>query len=291
MEEWLAALRRDAAGEDVSARAGAAGADSQAWRGRAAARDPDDSGPGGADRRQAGPGADLRGGLRRTVPTAIDRGGARRTRCGQVHEALCDGYTDVVDADLSKYFDTIPHAELMQSRGPPRRWTGTMLRLLKMWLKMPVEERDERGGRRMSGGKAEHAGHAARAASSRPLLANIYMNRFLRFWRERGTRPAVPGAGHQLCRRLRDPRAARGRGAGVDAVGDDAPGADAQRAQDVPPNAPRRVVRLPGLHVRARSLSADGPDVSWPPSRPKKSVQRLKASCARSSDRGTGALG
>src|ERR1700747_369201 len=31
-----------------------------------------------------------------------------------VHRALCDGYTEVVDADLSKYFDTIPHQELLQ---------------------------------------------------------------------------------------------------------------------------------------------------------------------------------
>jgi RNA-directed DNA polymerase len=53
-----------------------------------------------------------------------------------VHEALCNGYTDVVDADLSKYFDTIPHQELLQSvarRVVDRR----VLHLLKMWLKTP----------------------------------------------------------------------------------------------------------------------------------------------------------
>ena len=37
------------------------------------------------------------------------------------HRLLCRGYTDVVDADLSKYFDTIPHADLLQIGGPPHR--------------------------------------------------------------------------------------------------------------------------------------------------------------------------
>lgn len=68
-----------------------------------------------------------------------------------VHRALCDGHTDVVDADLSKYSDTIPHQELLQSVA--RRVVDRhVLHLLKMWLKTPVEERDERGGRRMTGG-------------------------------------------------------------------------------------------------------------------------------------------
>src|SRR6266480_3196385 len=56
-----------------------------------------------------------------------------------VHDALCDGYTDVVDADLSKYFDTIPHQELLQSVAR-RVVDGAMLRLIKMWLKAPIEE-------------------------------------------------------------------------------------------------------------------------------------------------------
>src|SRR5213083_3624254 len=52
----------------------------------------------------------------------------------QVHQGLCDGYTDVVDADLSKYFDTIPHDQLMQSVAR-RVSDGKMLRLIKAWLK------------------------------------------------------------------------------------------------------------------------------------------------------------
>jgi RNA-directed DNA polymerase len=103
---------------------------------------------------------------------------------GEVHRALCDGYTDVVDADLSKYFDTIPHDQLMRSVAR-RVSDGKMLRLIKAWLKTPVEETDERGNRRMTGGKGSRMGTPQGGVIS-PLLANIYMNRFLRVFVERG---------------------------------------------------------------------------------------------------------
>src|SRR3954454_19211319 len=67
------------------------------------------------------------------------RGGVEAIK--EVHRHICRGYTDVVDADLSKYFDTIPHRELMQSVA--RRIVDRhVLRLIKLWLKAPVEERD-----------------------------------------------------------------------------------------------------------------------------------------------------
>jgi RNA-directed DNA polymerase len=99
----------------------------------------------------------------------------------KVHKLLCEGYTDVVDADLSKYFDTIPHRELMQSVAR-RIVDRDVLRLIKMWLKVPVEERDENGNRRLTGGGSSSRGTPQGGVIS-PLLANLYMNRFLKYWR------------------------------------------------------------------------------------------------------------
>ena len=99
----------------------------------------------------------------------------------KVHKLLCEGYTDVVDADLSKYFDTIPHFGLMQCVA--RRIVDRhVLRLIKMWLKAPVEERDGSGTRRLTGGKNSTCGTPQGGIVS-PMLANLYMNRFLKYWR------------------------------------------------------------------------------------------------------------
>lgn len=101
-----------------------------------------------------------------------------------VHALLCRGYTDVVDADLSKYFDTIPHRELMRSVA--RRIVDRhVLRLIKLWLRTPVEEHDAQGRRRMTGGKGSRQGTPQGGVIS-PLLANLYMNRFLKHWRGTG---------------------------------------------------------------------------------------------------------
>jgi RNA-directed DNA polymerase len=102
----------------------------------------------------------------------------------EVHALICRGYTDVVDADLAKYFDTIPHRELMQSVAR-RIVDRNVLRLIKLWLKTPIEERDEDGKRRMSGGKSSTCGTPQGGVIS-PTLANIYMNRFLKYWRGSG---------------------------------------------------------------------------------------------------------
>jgi len=102
----------------------------------------------------------------------------------EVHRALCAGHTEVLDADVSTYFDTVPHSDLMTSLA--RRISDRqMLRLLKMWLKAPVAERTEGGGWRCSGGKRATRGTPQGGVVS-PLLANVYMNRFLKVFRLRG---------------------------------------------------------------------------------------------------------
>ncbi len=99
----------------------------------------------------------------------------------ETHRLICRGYTDVVDADLSRYFDTIPHADLLQSVAR-RIVDRNVLWLIKLWLRAPVEERDGDGARRMSGGKSNKRGTPQGGVAS-PLLSVIYMNRFLKHWR------------------------------------------------------------------------------------------------------------
>jgi RNA-directed DNA polymerase len=102
----------------------------------------------------------------------------------EVHRGLRDGYWQVVDADLSRYFDMIPHAELLQSLAR-RIADGKLLRLLKLWLTAEVEERDEDGIACRNGGKRSRLGTPQGGVIS-PLLANLYMNRFLKHWQRQG---------------------------------------------------------------------------------------------------------
>jgi len=112
-----------------------------------------------------------------------------------VHALLCRGYTKVVDADLAKYFDTIPHLDLMRSVAQ-RVVDRHVLRLIKLWLRVPVEEQDADGKPRMIGGKGSRRGTPQGGVVS-PLLANIYMNRFLKHWRRTGRGKAYQA--HVIC--------------------------------------------------------------------------------------------
>jgi len=102
-----------------------------------------------------------------------------------VHQLVNTGHTEVVDADLSGYFDNIPHAELMQS--VRRRVSdGTMLHLIKMWLEMPVEEEDERGRRQRTTRNKDVKKGTPQGAPISPMLSNIYMRRFVLGWKTLG---------------------------------------------------------------------------------------------------------
>jgi len=104
-----------------------------------------------------------------------------------VAASLRAGFTEVVDADLSKYFDTIPHEPLL--RCVERRIADRkVVWLVRAWLKAPVQERDEGTGKtRISGGAGTKQGTPQGGVIS-PLLANLYLRRFLKAWEDFGLR-------------------------------------------------------------------------------------------------------
>lgn len=102
-----------------------------------------------------------------------------------VAQAMISGYSEVIDADLSKYFDTIPHANLMAVLAE-RICDGAILHLIKMWLTAPIMEMDKDGTKRnVGGGKGSRKGTPQGGVIS-PLLANLYLHILDRIWERRG---------------------------------------------------------------------------------------------------------
>jgi RNA-directed DNA polymerase len=97
-----------------------------------------------------------------------------------VADALHKGYSLVIDADLSKYFDTIPHAKLMAVVAE-RIVDGRILHLIRQWLKSPVVEKGKDGNNHISGGRSNRRGTPQGGVIS-PLLANLYLHLLDRIW-------------------------------------------------------------------------------------------------------------
>ena len=107
------------------------------------------------------------------------------TAVKQVHSLLNLGHTYVIDADLSAYFDRIPHAALVKSVAR-RIADRALLHLLKMWLETPVEETDRRGRTLRTTQNRDTARGTPQGSPVSPLLANVYMRRFILGWQRLG---------------------------------------------------------------------------------------------------------
>src|SRR6201993_1537894 len=102
-----------------------------------------------------------------------------------VHKLINTGHGQIVDADLSSYFDSVPHAELMKSVAR-RIVDGAMLHLIKMWLEAPVEDQDEHGRKHRTTRNRDEGRGTPQGAPISPLLSNLYMRRFVLGWKALG---------------------------------------------------------------------------------------------------------
>ncbi|MDR3453162.1 MAG: group II intron reverse transcriptase/maturase [Rhodoferax sp.] len=103
----------------------------------------------------------------------------------EVEETLFHGRREVVDADLADYFGSIPHAQLMLSLAR-RIQDRRVLHLMKMWLECGVEEQDDQGRKSRTTEARDQGRGIPQGSPISPLLANVYMRRFVLAWKKFG---------------------------------------------------------------------------------------------------------
>jgi len=116
---------------------------------------------------------------------AYRRGRSALDAVRHVHKLINTGHGEIVDADLAGYFDSLPHSELLKSVAR-RVVDGAMLHLIKMWLKAPVEETDDRGKKHRSTRNRDEGRGSPQGSPISPLLSNLYMRRFVLGWKKLG---------------------------------------------------------------------------------------------------------
>ena len=169
----------------------------------------------------------------------------------QVQALLDDGPREVVDADLSGYFDSIPHAELLKAVA--RRLSDSqVLALIKSWLVAPVEEYGDRGDKRRTTRNKDEGRGTPQGGVLSPLLVNLYRRRVRVELEGTRARTASRRAPCQLCRRLRDLLSRdRRRGGRGHAEPDVTATADGERDQNAGLQLAGRAFHVSGLHLRA----------------------------------------
>ena len=184
LERWLGELTNTLRNEDLPTTSAQARVHSEAERQAEAVVDSHDPRQDSDDGGGVNSRPDLRSRLA-TGATWVSTGTQRVVSgAGDTH-LLVTGHTQVVDADLTDYFGSIPHAQLMTSVA--RRVVDRhVLHLLKMWLEAPVDETDDQGHTRRTTRNKDAKRGIPQGSPISPLLSNLYMRRLVLGWKRRG---------------------------------------------------------------------------------------------------------